>query len=292
MSRGIRVKFVPDLKTDRSGSTSVPGGTLTLVEFGSGTTAAQRDAPKPATIVFHGAYLDHARKISSPDFTQFASLEGQIVRRGPKGEPVFLCDPEVEIVYDEPEPENGEPFRELRLDYDGARFDEAPEDGAPATRLRLPLEPDDSRFFELGVELQIAGATEGELDSEHRLDVPLPPKPGPIFEWPDALGDTLPLGLTLILEEGGKKMALDWKQGELIDDFRRFTFSKLKGTSPCTLTAQSGERRLKLLDQQIIADPAAPIRWTHFLEEFAVDGDEGDDEVRFTGAMPEITGTV
>ncbi len=43
----------------------------------------------------------------------------------------------------------------------------------PLTRLRLPSGPDDARFLEIAIELQVAGAIEsGHLDND-RLDVPL-----------------------------------------------------------------------------------------------------------------------
>ncbi|HEX7672113.1 MAG TPA: hypothetical protein VF395_21105 [Polyangiaceae bacterium] len=294
MGRSIRVKFEPDLQPGPAGARTVVEVGVTLVEFGSGTTVAEREAPQPATLVLHGAYLDHARNVSSPDLTRFAKLSGQIVLRGSPPIPLFVCDPKGDFDYEEPEPENGEPFRELRLSYDPVHFDAPPEDGAPSTRLRLPLEPDDARFFELGVELEIAGATEASLDGEARLSIPLSSKPGPIFEWSDELTQALPLGLTLILEESGKRMALDWQQGEIIDGLRRFSFSRLTGKKPCTLSAVAGQKRLTLLDHQIIDDPTRPIKWKNFLEEFLVASGTSDDDdtVRFVGAMPEIAGTV
>ena len=294
MGRGIRVKFEPARGGETGGIVSVPGATLTLVEFGGNTTAAERETPKAAKLLFHGAYLDHARKVSSPEFSKFASLAGQVKRRGVPPRAVFILGEDAKLEHDEPEPENGEPFRELKLAFDPACFDEVPEDGGPATRLRLPLEPDDARFFELAIELELDGSKEAPLEKEHRLDVPLPPRPGPIFEWSEELTAHLPIGLTLILEEGGKRQALDWQQGEVTGDFRRFAFSKIKGTEPCTLVAQAGQKKLILLDQQVIAEPGEPISWTHLLEDFTVEKDDPDDDdiVRFAGAMNVPAGTV
>ena len=43
----------------------------------------------------------------------------------------------------------------------------------PLTRLRLPRGPDDARFLEIAIELQVAGAIESAHLDNDRLDVPL-----------------------------------------------------------------------------------------------------------------------
>jgi hypothetical protein len=114
-----------------------------------------------------------------------ATLAGELRLEKPQSHPVFVCDPEGDFVYEEPEPNDDEPIRRLPLAYAASSFFNAPPDGAPARSLRLPKEPEGSRFLELAAELQIAGAVEAPLASNHRLDVPL----GPL----EALITSLPL---------------------------------------------------------------------------------------------------
>lgn len=288
MSRGIRVRFLPST-TGPPGPVRVSGGEVDLEAFGAGTAKAERDQPKPAKLIFHGAYLDRARGVSAPEFVRIATLSGSIALRGAPPSPVFTCDAEADFEYEEPEPENGEPFRELRMSYSPTSFRNAPEDGAPSTRLRLPLEPDGARFFELGAELEIDGDTEAPLPSDHRLDVPLGPRPGPIFEWPEELTEQLPDGLTLTLEEDGKRVALDWAQGEVVGGFRRFSFAGLGGQTPCTLTAQAGKQKLTLLQDQVISDPSSAIRWDHLLEELTLTEPAPEDSsVTFESAPDDV----
>jgi hypothetical protein len=290
---GVRVKFTPNARAKEGGALDVVGAKLTFLAFGEAPSKLERGASKPAELVLHGAYLEKARNVSAPEFEKIATLSGQIeLREGPL-EPVFLLDPKSDFLYVEPLPEKGEPFRELRLEYPGTHFDAPPEDGDPLTRLRLPREPEGARFFELGAELIIAGVTEAGLDDNHRLDVPLGPLPGPIFEWPDELTAGFPAGLTLLLEEDGRKMAVDWSHGQVLGHLRRFVFSRLRGKGRCTLTAKMGSTELVLLKDQVIDDPAAPIRWDHRLEEL-IDFGAGpdDDAIVFLEASPEIVGTV
>jgi hypothetical protein len=262
---GVRVKFTPNARAKEGGALDVVGAKLTFLAFGEAPSKLERSASKPAELVLHGAYLEKARNVSAPEFEKIATLSGQIeLREGPL-EPVFLLDPKGDFLYVEPLPEKGEPFRE----------------------------PEGARFFELGAELIIAGVTEAGLDDNHRLDVPLGPLPGPIFEWPDELTAGFPAGLTLWLEEDGRKMAVDWSHGQVLGHLRRFVFSRLRGKGRCTLTAKMGSTELVLLKDQVIDDPAAPIRWDHRLEEL-IDFGAGpdDDAIVFLEASPEIVGTV
>jgi hypothetical protein len=289
---GIRLKFGPIARAKTNGALDVLGAVLDLSELAKPSTLAKRDSPQVATLTFHGVYLDHARNVSEPELEKFATLTGSVVRRGSPPRAAFLLDPASDFEYLEPEPEDGEPFRELRFGY-GAAFDAVPEDGAKLTRLRLPREPEGARFFELGAELHVAGAEEAGIALNDRLDLPLGPLPGPMFEWREELSEQLPPGLSLLLENDGRRMLLQWEQGEVFGEYRRFVFHRVRGIGPCTLTAKTGARELVLLKDQLIDDPKAPIRWEHFLEELVEPSAEDvDDPVVFLEAMPEIVGTV
>lgn len=158
---------------------------MELVRLGAGSTQAKLDAPQAAELILHAAYLTEARGVSEPTFTKVATLAGELRLERPQSQPVFICDPGSDFTYVEPEPTDDEPIRRLPLAYDANSFFDAPPDGAPARSLRLPKEPEGSRFLELAAELQIAGAVEAPLASNHRLDVPL----GPL----EALVTSLPL---------------------------------------------------------------------------------------------------
>jgi hypothetical protein len=289
---GIRLKFDPIARAKTNGGLDVLGAVLELSELAKPSTLAKRESPQAATLTFHDVYLDHARNVNEPGLEKFATLSGNVVRRGSPPRAVFLLDPETDFQYVEPEPEAGEPFRELRFGY-GATFAPVPVDGAKLTRLRLPQEPDGARFFELGVQIDVAGAEEARIGLNDRLDVPLGPLPGPMFEWREELTEQLPAGLSLLLENEGRRMLLEWGQGEVFGEYRRFVFHRLRGVGPCSLTAKTDARELVLLKDQRIDDPASPIRWDHFLEELVQPAEgESDDSIVFLEPMPEIVGTV
>jgi hypothetical protein len=156
-----------------------------LQPLGSGTTRAKRGTEVPAEIVFHAAFLQQIRAVGEPEPKPFASMAGNVLLDEATGRPLFVCAPDAEITYVEPEPTEDDPIRRLALGFDSGSFKQAPKAGSPATRLRLPEEPEGSRFFELGLELKIGGAVEAARELNGRLDVPL----GPI----DRLETELPL---------------------------------------------------------------------------------------------------
>jgi hypothetical protein len=283
---------MPTVSVKANGQRDVSGATLALAELGTPSTQANR-GPQPASVTLSVAFLEASRTLDVSELTPFATLDGQIELRGSPPQPLFTVPDDADFSYTEPEPENGEPFRELRLAFDNRFFEPEIEDGLPLTRLRLPPAPEHARFFELGVELVIAGATESTTDENDRLAGPLGPLPGPIFEWADELTAELPVGLTLVLEEGGRRMALDWAQGEVLGTVRRFAFDRLRGTGPCTLKALANGQELLLLRDQVINDPTSAIRWDHLLEELLPTLPADDDaEFIFETAAPEIVGTV
>lgn len=175
MGWGLRLDIRSGIQGEGTPDVTVSGGTLVVERFGGGATQAKRGAKLPAELVFHAAYMKTARKVSEPDYQKFASLNGQLVLDESTGRPVFFCNPEAEIVHIEPEPDEDEPVRHLQLSFDKSTFRDPPPKDSAGSRLRLPLEPVGSRFFELGVELKVAGAVEAERTSNGRLDVRLGP---------------------------------------------------------------------------------------------------------------------
>ncbi len=173
MSRGIRVHFEPRIE-DVLGFRTVLRSRIALLHRGAGTSKAVLNTFKPASLVFHAAFLDEGRSVARA-FERFASLAGSVVLDDATGAPRFVCDPNADFVYDAPPPSGNEPVRRLGLVYDDATFRSPPRGDAPAAKLRIPKEPEGSRFLEIGVELSIDGEAESALDKNDRLDVPLGP---------------------------------------------------------------------------------------------------------------------
>jgi hypothetical protein len=113
--------------------------------------------------------------------------------------PRFFLSPDAEIQYDEPPPADGEPFRQLRLDFEPAHFEGIPRLTSSVRRLRLPSRSTDpeARYLEVAVALQVAGQEEAPFDQNDILDAPLAPlRVGLVLEWPDALDEAVTPGLT------------------------------------------------------------------------------------------------
>lgn len=168
----------------------VPGGRLRFYRLGRGKSQLALDEATPATLNFFAGFKATERGVGDPEFTKFATLEGQALAKA-GNRAVFLVAKDAEFSFDEPAPTDGTLTRELEVRFDAGSFPNAPKDalsvdaaeGAqkpgeepkvnPLTRLRLPSGPEDARFLEIAIELQVAGAIEsGHLDND-RLDVPL-----------------------------------------------------------------------------------------------------------------------
>jgi hypothetical protein len=176
---GIRVTFLPTLRLRESGSVDVPGARVGLEVFGQ-NPPAKRFTKRPATLVWFGAYLENVRGVSSPTFSKIATVRGDIELKGDPPKAAITFPPDAEVIYVEPEPAKGESFRELRLELVAPSFRGTP---PKLARLRLPKAPAKARFFELGVELKISGATEAGVDKNERLDVPLRFPVGQELTW-------------------------------------------------------------------------------------------------------------
>jgi formylglycine-generating enzyme required for sulfatase activity len=116
----------------------VPGGSLALESLGAGSTLGKPENEVPAEIVFHAGFSMKVRNVGEPEFQAFASLGGALLLQGKERRPVFVCPPEAELVYVEPEPTADDPVRRLLLDFEPASFRGAPAKGSPTRRLRLP----------------------------------------------------------------------------------------------------------------------------------------------------------
>lgn len=158
-----RVQILPELRTAQDGPPVVIGGELRLSLLGAGNTLLTQ-APQPASLHFFGRYLTQVRQSTEP-FAEFAQLTGRAALNG--GKPRFslraLAD-----------------FRRLRPSDDGPlihlrfptpHFTGAPGGGQRANFLRLPAPPLGGNFFELAVELRLAGQVEAPHTAADILDL-------------------------------------------------------------------------------------------------------------------------
>lgn len=172
MSAAIRVLLRPQRKSSGPRGSAVLGATLELSSFGAGASAAEQGTSKPASLVFHAAYLETVRG-QEPSFEAFATLSGQITLR--RSGPRFVLGPDDVIEYSSPDPSPSDPPpRQLNLAFAGAQF-EVPPTNLAVRSLRLPPAPGGARHAEIGVELKIAGEVEASVAANDRLDVPLAP---------------------------------------------------------------------------------------------------------------------
>lgn len=170
MPPSLRVVLTPTLEPIEIGlkTTSVQVG---LMRFGSGQSVAAVDSPQAAKLAFFGGFMTEARNRLGPDeFAKLASITGQAsLKKGSKA-PVFEFAPGAALEY---EPDIT-PGKSLLLGFDSETFVNPPVGEAGPLKLRLPLAPKGARFYELAVELEIAGSVEaGQTDNDH-LDVLLP----------------------------------------------------------------------------------------------------------------------
>lgn len=169
---GIRVKFEPRIE-DVLEFRTVLHAKLRLLQRGpSGSQASSSD--KAAELVFHAAYLDQVRG-ATLSFKRFAKLAGSLRFDRDRKLPRFECDPAADFTYDEPPPPDDEPVRRVSLIYDELTFRRPPKGNAPAAKLRLPKDPEGARFLEIGVGIEVGGATEVDQEDDDRLDIPLGP---------------------------------------------------------------------------------------------------------------------
>ncbi len=171
----IRVKLEPDMRMAKNGL-AVLGASLGLTDFGPGQTAAKKQAPKPATLTFLGAYVSEVRNEPNPDLEPFARLRGKVTLMGPRRIPTMVLEGDA-IEHDEPPPDPDDedaprPYQ-LEIGYGTGSFTNPPPPDSALTELRLPAVPDNARFFELGIELEIDGGSEAGPEVNDRLDVPL-----------------------------------------------------------------------------------------------------------------------
>lgn len=293
----LRVLFRPNTVRTSQGKASVPSAELSLGVLGAAKTIAKRNQAQPAEIVFYAVYLSEIRGDPKPEPKRFATLEGELLLEGPKRTPVFRSSTQPApgddvLTYDEPlettSPRTRPRRRSVEITFAPGNFRDVLPAGITGTRLFLP-HPDDetARFAEIDTELHVGGDVEASLGENHRLDLPLPPiEDGPMFEWPDALTDELPPGLTLTLSEGGKSMSLPWESGTVADGLRRFVFNRLPGVDPCTLVARAGSTELTLLSDQALDDLQAPIKWEHWLEDIVVPQPEEEGDIDFPATLP------
>lgn len=170
MPLSLRVVLTPTLEPIEIGlkTTSVQ---VALMRFGSGQSVAAVDSPQAAKLSFFGGFMTEARNRLGPDeFAKLASLTGQVSLKAGSKVPVFEFAPGAALEY-EPDVEPG---KSVVLSFDSETFVNPPVGEAGPLKLRLPLAPKGARFFELAVELEVAGSVEASQTDNDRLDVLLP----------------------------------------------------------------------------------------------------------------------
>ncbi len=274
----VRVRFSSSATAPGNGGTPmrVSVARLVLEARGAPQSNARRGAGKPATIEFHGRYLRELRKQDeAPEFALVAKLSGSLAFDEKTLIPRLTigADAELELEHEEPKPEEGKPFRQLKLEFAPENFLEIPSAESAACRLRLPTptevegEPE-PRHFELTTVLKVGGAAESELEVSDVLDVPLGPiRVGLVVEWPSALDESVPTDLLLVAKQAGIERKLEWLQGDLDGDRRRFLFRGILGAAPVDLNAISQGKTFVLWEQQDITQLGKPNVWKNTLED-------------------------
>lgn len=158
-----RVQVLPQVVVNESGPDTVVGGELRLATLAGGDTLL-KPTPQPASLHVFGRYLTQVRQATEP-FVEFAQLRGRAGLSG--GIPRFSVRSPGEfrlLQRDESGPL-------LRLTYGLPHFISPARGGQRGNFLRLPPPPVGGNFFELAVELRVAGQVEGSHTTADVLDL-------------------------------------------------------------------------------------------------------------------------
>lgn len=168
---GLRIVLQPKLIPVEAGL-GVLGADVRLEHLGPDSTV-DAAADQPATLRFLVAYLDRALPTAQPSFEEFASLVVQL-GADETGAPIITLDAESDFAYKTPEPSPPQLARAYELSFDPKSFAGVPaDDEHPLKRLRLPADPENKRFGEIAVELEVGGAIVAPHLNNDRLDIPL-----------------------------------------------------------------------------------------------------------------------
>lgn len=245
------------------------------------TLSQQGEPPQPAALRLFGRYLTTPRE-APPAFVPFGSLECEL--GGTPNAPVLKVAPETKVVLDAPPDDDSLPPRQVFLQFPSADALV----GQVVVDLPPPTEAEeDARFFELGVELSVSGATKAALELNDILDIPLLPRRlGLTVEWPNALDQTVPASLVLSATQAGKVRNIAWSNGLVLGDVRQFFFRGILGPAPVTLEAVVGEKRVTLWDEQDTSETEkkAPA-WAVTLEDTLFVEETGAVEVDVQGKL-------
>jgi hypothetical protein len=179
MGFGVRVSFLP-LNGSSSELQLADGAAIRLQNLGragSGVTVA----PKPARIVFIGAFFDAARAASATEARQLAVVNGTI-EQGSDGNARFTGDgagitgsDATLDVFQSPNPPrlgvDQAPPRVLRLRFEQPDFFQVLPNGASEAELLVAVDSKTVLFMEVGARLEIAGAIEADEQTNDRLDI-------------------------------------------------------------------------------------------------------------------------
>lgn len=183
----------------------VAGVALRFSLFGSGSTAAAKASPKPATITFTGT-LSRAEPGGETKSVELGTLEGEVRLEGTVLRAVFCCtaeslsrfvqsesaaadtDADVEA---EPRP------RVLQLQLAAPDFEGLEPVKGMVPQITLPEDADEYHYLQLQAVLSVAGASEGDAAESDTLDVPIwgkSPPLAPAYEVQviDEIGEPVP----------------------------------------------------------------------------------------------------
>lgn len=182
----VRVRLTPNQqKVARAQVANTIGARVTLDTLGAPPGKhLDVDDSLPATLEFHGRYLNSVRQDRDKGFTMLGSLDATVLRASFTST-LLQVPPGTEIAHVEATPSPDLPLRELSLVFDSDASD--PNVKTTTCVLRLPSTDDGGLvedpvppFFELTTLLKLSGAEEAPLGTSDVLDVrvlALPPGP-------------------------------------------------------------------------------------------------------------------
>ncbi len=150
--------------------------TMMLTQFGGGTSKMSSE-PQKAKLTFRVAYLDSAQQEGQPSFAEFATIEGEIEQDSSGKRPLFTLPIQSEPQYIASEKAT-EPPRLLGLSFDPGTFRDTTGSRVNEVFIPLPPHPENAKYYEIGVSLEVANTEEAAAEKNDLLDLII----GPIEE--------------------------------------------------------------------------------------------------------------
>jgi len=190
MGFGVRVLLRPlvDVATER---TRLDGGRFALEDLGTAGSAVTI-APQPARLTLIGTFFDAARAPSATEVRVLGVLDGTLERAADRpatftgdGNGFTGVDPALDV-FRAPNPPRVPPeqrtARVLRFRFDPPDMIQVLPNAETETELLISIDAKAVRFLEIGVKLEIAGATEADEPTSGRLDIPVTATNPPLLQ--------------------------------------------------------------------------------------------------------------